>query len=394
MDYSIFETVIQHMNILLIGEYSRFHNSLKEGLISLGHTVTIVGTGDAFKKYPVDISVAPTLVNANWLITKIKNLVFALTKKDLTSVEIGYRFWKQREQLKGYDVVQFINSWSIRTTLPKEKKCIAFLEKHNKALFLSACGTDTPWVESLLHDTQLPYHMLTPYIKDASLGDYYGPALKYTTPKHKAHYTFLAQKVHAVIPTDMDYLIGLKGHKKATDLIPTPINLGRLDFHVAPIREKIVIFHGINRSNYLKKGNDIFEEALRIVHEKYASKIEIITVESLPYADYIKAYDKAHILLDQVYSHDQGYNALEAMAKGKVVFTGAGTHFKEHYQLTKTVAIDATPNPAQIANELEQLILHPERIEEIAKNASAFVKKYHDHVMIAQKYLDLWRTYL
>lgn len=390
MDYSIFGTVIQRMNILLLGEYSRFHNSLKEGLVSLGHTVTIVGTGDAFKKYPVDISVAPTFLNSNWLTTKIKHLVFSLTNRDLTAVEIGYRFWKQRAQMKGYDVVQLINSWSIRTTLPKEKKYIAFLEQHNKALFLSACGTDTPWVESLLHDPQLPYHMLTPYLKNASLVNYYKPTLKYITPEHKAHYAFLEKKVHAVIPTDMDYYIGLQGHKKTTDLIPTPINIGRLDFTVAPIKEKIVIFHGINRSNYLKKGNDIFEEALRIVQEKYATQIEIITVESLPYADYIKAYDKAHILLDQVYSHDQGYNALEAMAKGKVVFTGAGTHFKEHYQLTQTVAIDATPDPTQIASELEKLITHPEMITKIAQNARAFVEKYHDHVMIAQKYLDLW----
>jgi len=390
VDYSIFEIVIQRMKILLIGEYSRFHNSLKEGLISLGHTATIVGTGDAFKKYPVDISIVPTWSTSNGLMTKIKNLVYTLTKLDFAAVEIGYRFWKHREQMKGYDVVQFINSWSIRTTIAKEKKCIAFLEKHNKALFLSACGTDTPWIESLLNDTQLPYHMLTPYLRNASLKNYYSPALKYVTPKYKTLYTYLEEKVRAIIPTDIDYYIALRDHKKATTLIPTPINIGRLDFKVAPIQSKIVIFHGINKSNYLKKGNDIFEEALRVVQEKYASQIEVITVESLPYTDYMKAYDEAHILLDQVYSHDQGYNALEAMAKGKVVFTGAGTYFMEHYQLEHIVAINATPDSAQIAEELEKLITHPERIQEIAGNARAFVEKYHDHKMIAQKYLDIW----
>jgi glycosyltransferase involved in cell wall biosynthesis len=390
VDYSIFEIVIQRMKILLIGEYSRFHNSLKEGLVSLGHTVTIVGSGDAFKKYPVDISIAPTWTNANGFMTKIKHLIHSLTKLDISAVETGYRFWKRREDMKGYDVVQFINSWSIRTTIPKEKKCIAFLEQYNKALFLSACGTDTPWVESLLQDDQLPYHILTPYLKDESLKDYYSPSLKYATHKHKALYNFLEEKVNAVIPTDMDYHIGLQDHTKATTLIPTPIHIGRLEYKVAPIQDKIVIFHGINRSNYLKKGNDIFEEALRIVQEKYDSQIEIITVESLPYTEYIKAYDKAHILLDQVYSHDQGYNALESMAKGKVVFTGAGTLFKEHYQLDHTVAIDATPDATQIAEELVLLIQNPERIQEIASKARAFVEKYHDHRVIAQKYLDIW----
>ena len=43
--------------ILLVGEYSRLHNSLKEGLMSLGNEVVIVGKQDGFKKYPVDIPV-------------------------------------------------------------------------------------------------------------------------------------------------------------------------------------------------------------------------------------------------------------------------------------------------------------------------------------------------
>lgn len=382
------------MKILLIGEYSRFHNSLKEGLISLGHNVTIVGSGDNFKKYPVDISIAPTRSNANWLVTKLRHAIYKFTKTDISLIEAGNKFWRQRDQMKGYDVVQLINSWSIRTTISKEKKCIAFLEQHNKALFLSACGTDTPWIESLLDTPEIPYHILTPYLKDLSLKSYYAPSLKYITEKHKRLYNYIEDKVKAVIPTDMDYYIGLKDHKKATSLIPTPININRLAYQQVVIQDKIIIFHGINRSNYLKKGNDIFEEALRIVTQKHSSKIEVITVESLPYAKYIKAYDKAHILLDQVYSHDQGYNALEAMAKGKVVFTGAGTHFKEHYGLDHQVAIDATPDPHQIADELEKLIVNPELIQKIASHARNFVKTYHDHHLIAQKYLEIWNTHL
>ena len=43
------------MKILLVGEYSRLHNSLKEGLENLGHQVTLIATGDYFKDYPADI---------------------------------------------------------------------------------------------------------------------------------------------------------------------------------------------------------------------------------------------------------------------------------------------------------------------------------------------------
>ena len=57
------------MKILLIGEYSRLHNSLKEGLESLNHEVTIVGTGDKFKNFPVDISIAPKIISSNLVLT-------------------------------------------------------------------------------------------------------------------------------------------------------------------------------------------------------------------------------------------------------------------------------------------------------------------------------------
>ena len=43
------------MKILLIGEYSNLHNSLKKGLLNLGHEVILLGSGDGFKKYQVDI---------------------------------------------------------------------------------------------------------------------------------------------------------------------------------------------------------------------------------------------------------------------------------------------------------------------------------------------------
>jgi glycosyltransferase involved in cell wall biosynthesis len=92
-----------------------------------------------------------------------------------------------------------------------------------------------------------------------------------------------------------------------------------------------------------------------------------------------------------VYSYDQGYNALEAMAQGKVVFTGAEQEWLDHYSLEEdSVAINALPNTEKIVEKLEKLLLHPEKIEAISKNAIAFVKREHDHVLCAKRYTQLW----
>ena len=46
------------MKILLIGEYSRAHLTLAEGLRSLGHEVLTASDGDGFKNYPRDIDLS------------------------------------------------------------------------------------------------------------------------------------------------------------------------------------------------------------------------------------------------------------------------------------------------------------------------------------------------
>jgi glycosyltransferase involved in cell wall biosynthesis len=193
-----------------------------------------------------------------------------------------------------------------------------------------------------------------------------------------------------VIASDVDYHIPLKNHSKYLGLISNPIIIDDFPKEDIKIEDKIVIFHGINKINYYKKGNDFFEKALLIIKTKYPNKVEIIVAESLPYKNYIKLYNKAHIVLDQVFALDQGYNALEAMAKGKVVFTGAEKEFEKYYKINEKVAINALPNVDYLVTELTYLIENPDEIIEIGKRARNFIEREHDYKIIAQKYIDIW----
>ena len=112
----------------------------------------------------------------------------------------------------------------------------------------------------------------------------------------------------------------------------------------------------------------------------------------MPYGQYIEKYNNAHIILDQVFAYDQGYNALEAMGKEKVVFTGAESGFMEHYKLDSPVAINALPKVDSLVVALEELIKNPEKIKEIGLAAQDFITKHHDYKKVAQKYLDSWNV--
>ena len=143
---------------------------------------------------------------------------------------------------------------------------------------------------------------------------------------------------------------------------------------------------GINRGNYWKKGINYFEEALEIIQKKYGNKVQVTIAESLPYQEYITSYKSAHILLDQVLCYDQGYNALEAMAQGKVVFSGASEFFLKAHDLDAIPVIDAQPDVTYLVDQLSLLIDQPEKILQIGRAARKHVLAYHDSIKIAKTY--------
>ncbi|MFL9837878.1 glycosyltransferase [Flavobacterium sp. ST-75] len=378
------------MKILLVGEYSRLHNSLKEGLTALGHEVTIVGTGDHFKKYDTDYSIHPKYFSDYLLLRKAKNFIKKLTGYNLEEAEKGYRFKKLLPKLKGFDHIQLINSNAIETQPGFQIKLYKKLLQQNRQMSLLVCGDDTPIIGYCLNGN-LKYSILTPYIEKRATAQYYNYSLKYLTPTYRKLFNWVKDNSVCLVTSDLDYEVPMKTQGYTTHFIPNPINTDLITYNQPEITDKIIIFLGINRMSYTKKGISFFEEALNMVRQKYKDKIEIIVTENIPYKEYIKLYDRAHILLDQVYGYDQGYNALEAMAKGKVVFTGAETEFTQHYNLTERVAVNALPDAEAIANELSFLIENPNEIKAISKRARSFIEQEHNYIKIAEKYIEAWK---
>lgn len=377
------------MRILLVGEYNRSHFFLKKGLEELGHEVTVIGLNDGFKNVSTDIQ-----LNHNYTFgvkKKLKVLIHSLFKIDLHSISIKKQLVKHKRELKGFDIVQFINESPFLCTPKVEQEIFDLIKQWNSKVYLLSCGTDYISIKYAF-DKKPKYSLLTPYFEGKGSENNYKAPLKYLQEDFKKLHLHIYKNIEGVIASDLDYHLPLKNHPKYLGLALNPVKIDS-PIPFKRIKDKIVIFHGINLNNYYKKGNDIFEKALEIIQKKHSDKIDVITVKSLPYNEYIKSYDSAHILLDQVYSYDQGFNALEAMAKGKVVFTGAENEWLEFHNLKEnTVAINAVPDPQKIANKLEWLILNPQEIIKISNRAQEYVKENHNYIKSAQTYLDLWQS--
>jgi glycosyltransferase involved in cell wall biosynthesis len=377
------------MKILLIGEYSHLHYNLKKGLLDLGHEVVLIGNSNGFKSYIVDYDFEAKIAKSLFFYLPRK-IISRLFKFDIATLEYGLRFYLKLPLLKKYDFVQFINEAPIKTTKKLELFLIKKIKEQNKKCFILSSGID--------------YMTLKFYVENENYKSIYKAMLDYPTKPREFDWFFLyfknnQMKIHnymkdnfdGLIATDFDYIDATKTYPHYVAYIPYPIDINVNKYKELVINDRIVIFLGINSLSYYQKGIPYFEAALKEIEKLYEDKVEIIIAKNTPYKEYLLMYEKTHILLDQAYCNDQGYNALEAMAKGKVVFTGAETEFLNEYNLQEDeICINAKPDVEYLVNKLSFLIENPNKILEISKRGRMYVEKEHNYKVIAKKYLDCW----
>ena len=126
------------MKILLIGEYSNTHNTLAQGLRSLGHEVCVMSNGDFWKDYPRDIDVARK-------------------PGKLGGIRLMLQLWTLLPKMRGYDVVQLINPMFFQLKAERLFFFYHYLRKHNKRVVLGAFGMDWYWVHECTTNKPLRY---------------------------------------------------------------------------------------------------------------------------------------------------------------------------------------------------------------------------------------------
>ncbi|MFL2593037.1 MAG: glycosyltransferase [Flavobacteriaceae bacterium] len=379
------------MKILLIGEYSNLHNSLKKGLQKNGFEVVLLATGDGFKNFDSDILVKSSLFE-NKFLKVIAKLIDRLIGVSLNEIEIFIKAIFKINKLKGFDVVQLINERAFGTSPELEKTLLKYIFENNKKVFLLACGVDTVSIKHA-SEKKFRYSILSPYFENKNLNREFKHTIKYLNSNYLMLGEYVRANVKGIISSDLDYHIPYENFNKYLGMIPNPINIDKLKKSEINEKNKIFILHAINSKNKIKKGNEFFEKSLILIEEKYKNKIKIVKTIDRPYSEHIINVNECDILLDQVYAYDQGYNALEAMALGKVVFTGAEKEWVEFYNIKEdSVAINALPDISKIVEKLSWLIENPLQLKSISKNARKFIEEHHDYKKIANKYLKTWNT--
>jgi hypothetical protein len=127
------------------------------------------------------------------------------------------------------------------------------------------------------------------------------------------------------------------------------------------------------------------------VQQKHPDKMQLVKVESVPFAEYKKLMEGSDAILDQLYAYTPSMNPLLAMSKG-IICIGGGE--PENYEIINETElrpiINVEPTYDSVFHELEQLVLHPNRIPELKRQSVEYIRKHHDYLKVAQEYVDFW----
>ena len=131
--------------------------------------------------------------------------------------------------------------------------------------------------------------------------------------------------------------------------------------------------------------------AAEAIKEKYPDRVEILKAEGVPFEQYQNMMDGSDAILDQLYSYTPSMNPLLAMSKG-IVCIGGGE--PENYAILNETElrpiVNVQPNYKSVFEELEQLVLHPERLPRLKQESMEYVSRHHDYLKVAAQYEELY----
>ena len=211
------------MRILLVGEYSNLHNSLKTSLVELGHEVILVSSGDGFKQFSTDLRLGRT--HKAYTPKFLKKIFTYVFRYPFSFYVKSFFFQLYISKLKGFDVVQLINEHAIGGVPWIELRQIKRLKKQNRKLFLLCCGEDYNSINYYLNSRELKYSILTPYIQNEKLKSSYAFSLKYISKPFRLLSSVISQISSGIIASDIDYHLPLREHPKYLGMIPNPVNM-------------------------------------------------------------------------------------------------------------------------------------------------------------------------
>lgn len=377
------------MKILLIGECSHLHNTLKRGLQELGHDVSIMSDGNGWHNSPRDIDLRrPEQWGKLGGLCVLWHLLIALPR--LCGNDIV--------QLSGYTFIPLKARWN--------RWLFLFLRLANRRI-VKGCFSDDPQI-FLMQSSGIPTYSDTYWNgQQQNVEANRQRIAEHMRPQYKQCWHTVSYGADALIACLYEYYLCYDTNKFHDHLhyIPLPMEVpntiakgknSKSDvYHKSNNTQPIKVLVGIQPKRDYLKGAMRIASFVESVARRHPGKIEIKYVKGVPYDEYMHMLDEADVLVDQLYSYTPSMNSLAAMARGTVVIGGGEDDYYNFIGEPKLrPIINVRPDISNCENEamIERAFFTEGKLQQMSRQSIEFVQKYHDYSRVAEQYEKLYSS--
>ena len=397
------------MKILLIGEASFLHNTLKKGLLERGHRVLTMSDGNGWHDAPRDIDLRR---DGRW--------------GKLGGLRVVWQLLRHLPQLCVNDVVQIHNYQFVPLMYRWNTLLLRFLKLTNRRVVKGCFGddpqifrrqaqrvpaySDTYWsgqlqnaelhrdriAEVVEHGAEASWRKTT-HMADALVACLYEYWLDYNEPPYaaKLHYIPLSIECEEMVRWGDGEMVKCLGNDTPS---PSHSNDSQLPTNLTTSPpHPLTILIGLQPKRDFMKGAMKIAAFVEEVARRHPGKVQIKYVEGVPYDEYMHLLAEADVLVDQLYSYTPSMNSLAAMARGTVVIGGGEEEYYEFIgEDTLRPIINVRPDVPDEENiaAIERALFTDGTLERMAQESIQFVHKYHGYRHVAEQYEQLYRSLL
>lgn len=379
------------MKILLIGEASFLHNTLKKGLVERGHRVTTMSDGNGWHDAPRDINLRR---DGRW--------------GKLGGLWVVWQLLRHLPQLCGNDVVQIHNYQFVPLMYRWNTLLLRFLKLTNRCV-VKGCFGDDPQI--FRRQAQgVPAYSDTYWSGQLQNTDQHRDRIAEVV-EHGAEASWrkTTAMADALVPCLYEYWLDYNEPPYAAKLhyIPLPMECEKMvrwcDGEMVRCVCNDTPSHPITILIGLQPKRDFMKGAMKIamfveeVVRRHPGMVQIKYVEGVPYDEYMRLLAETDVLVDQLYSYTPSMNSLAAMARGTVVIGGGEEEYYEFIgEDTLRPIINVRPDVPDEENiaTIERALFTDGTLERMAQESIHFVHKYHDYRHVAEQYEQLYRSLL
>lgn len=374
------------MKILFAGDYSNLHACLAAELRRRGHEVTVVSDGGAYMNTPADISLCRRQGTAG----SVKYLA------DVHAAISG---------LRGYDVVQIMDTqWiSLRPwlidhfykRLRRQNGAMCITLASDNYFYVRACtdGHTFPLSEWRIGSNPTPYASTQPEMERAWLSG-----------RMERHARMIFDDIDAAMAVLPEYHVAAAPELgERLSYTGIPIDLTTHPYAPAAIDGPVRLMLGMKRERAIIKGTDRLHDVLRIAERRASGSVKATLVCDVSYKKYLEYLSEAHVVIDQLYALSPATNALDTMAMGRVVASGASSlyysfigekDFASHPDSGPIIGLDPRLSDDELAEMLLNACADSLRLKQRSAAGRALVEKHNDVKVVADRFLEAYQRVL